>query len=187
MPKEYAKVRLLDAPLQADKDYDYRIPSEWREAVVPGCIVVVPFGPRNFRKQGLVVALSDRSDYPHVKCVAAPAEPPAVLSPEMLGLVDFLRERTFCTTGDAVRAMMPPQTLGESELCYRTTDRTPTDAARLPENLLDVYVYLRQAGQAGHAALRERFGAAVDDALEKLCRRRLIEKERGLKTGKGVR
>ena len=175
---EYAKVRLLDAPLLADRDYDYRVPPEWRDAVVPGSIVVVPFGARNFRKQGLVTALCETSDYPHVKNVVSPADPPTVLSPEMLGLVGFLREHTFCTTGDAVRAMMPPRVLGASELCYRPTDRTPTDAGRLPEELLDVYAYVRQAGQTGHAALVERFGAAVDDVLEKLCRRRLLEKER---------
>jgi len=187
MPKEYAKVRLLDAPLQADRDYDYHVPPEWRDEVVPGSIVVVPFGARNFRKQGLVTELTETSDYPHVKNVVAPADPPTVLSPEMLGLVGFLREHTFCTTGDAVRAMMPPRALGGTELCYRPTDRAPTDAGRLPDDLLDVYVFLRQAGQTSRAALAERFGAAVDGVLEKLCRRHLVEKERVLKTGKGVK
>ncbi len=187
MQKEYAKVRLLDAPLQADKEYDYRIPPEWREQIVPGSIVAVPFGMRNYKRQGLVTALAETSDHPHVKNVAAPVDPPTVLSEEMLGLVAYLREHTFCTTGDAVRAMMPPRALGGTELCYRATDLTPADAGRLPEDLLDVYAFLRQAGQTGHAALRERFGAAVDGVLDKLCRRRLIEKEPVLKTGRGVK
>lgn len=187
MPMPYAKVRLLDAPLQVDREYDYRVTAEWAGQIVSGSLVVVPFGYRNYRRQGLVVALAETSDYPHVKNIVSPADPPTVLSEEMLGLVDFLRERTFCTTGDAVRAMMPPKMLGGSELCYRPTDRPVADAGRLPEPLLDVYVYLRQSGQSTHAALHERFGAAVDGVLEKLCRRRLVEKEKVLKTGRGVR
>ena len=187
MQKEYAKVRLLDAPLQADRDYDYRVPPEWCDAIVPGSIVAVPFGMRNYKRQGLVTALTEASDYPHVKCIAAPVDPPVVLSAEMLGLVDYLRAHTFCTTGDAVRAMMPPRALGGTETCYRPTDLTPADAGRLQQDLLDVYAFLRQAGQANRSALVERFGAAVDAVLDKLCRRRLIEKEQVLKTGRGVK
>ena len=95
MQKEYAKVRLLDAPLQADKEYDYRIPPEWREQIVPGSIVAVPFGMRNYKRQGLVTALAETSDHPHVKNVAAPVDPPTVLSEEMLGLVAYLREHNI--------------------------------------------------------------------------------------------
>ena len=108
MQERYVKVRLLDAPLFLDKEYDYSVPQELSGEVRPGSFVTVPFGGGNRRRMGLVVAQTERDPALAVtKPIHSVTTPRISLSSEMLGLVDFLREQTLCTTGDAVHAMIP--------------------------------------------------------------------------------
>ena len=69
MPKQFAKVYLLDAPFCIDRIYDYYIPSELRESVSEGCFVSVPFGGGNRPKLGVVFELAETTDAKNAKTV----------------------------------------------------------------------------------------------------------------------
>ncbi|MBQ2469370.1 MAG: hypothetical protein II503_06735, partial [Clostridia bacterium] len=49
-----ARVFIIDAAYQADRPYDYFIPPDMRDAIVPGVIAEVPFGRGNRRMAAIV-------------------------------------------------------------------------------------------------------------------------------------
>ncbi len=106
-----AKVRILDLPFSADKTYDYLIPDALAARVTRGSLVSVSFGG-SARRTALVVALASTSEFEELKPILAVADPRFSLNEELLGVVSFLRERTFCTTGDAVQTILPSGTIG---------------------------------------------------------------------------
>ncbi len=107
MSKLYAGVCLLSAPHSLDREFDYSIPPSEEEAVRVGSFVSVPFGRSNQRRSGIVVSVKDHTDAQRVKPLLSVSPDENALDGEMLALVSFLKEQTLCTTGDAVRAMVP--------------------------------------------------------------------------------
>ena len=49
-----ARVYIVDAAYQADRPYDYFIPPDMRDQIVPGVVAEVPFGRGN-RKMAAIV------------------------------------------------------------------------------------------------------------------------------------
>ena len=102
LPK-IAKVAVEQAAFHFDKFYDYCLP-EALEPVEPGCRVLVPFGGGNRKRQGLVVGFSETAEVDRLKPIAAVLDREPLLSPEMLQLALWLRERTFCSAFDRFTA-----------------------------------------------------------------------------------
>ncbi|MBQ2265629.1 MAG: hypothetical protein II341_09525, partial [Oscillospiraceae bacterium] len=48
----YAKVAVSEVTYWVDRPYDYRIPDELADAVVPGVRVVIPFSRANRKAEG---------------------------------------------------------------------------------------------------------------------------------------
>jgi len=101
-----ARVRILELPHAADKCYDYQIPPELSGRVTRGSLVMVNFGG-TAKRTALVVGLSETSKYESLKPILSVSDPRFFLNDELLELCDFLRERTFCSTGDAVQTILP--------------------------------------------------------------------------------
>ena len=110
MPNTVARVRILDLPYSADRVYDYKIPPELLGRVTAGSLVSVSFGAQ--RRVAIVTELSDASEYDNLKPVTALADDRFSLSRELLGLCAFLRERTFCSFGEAVQTVLPSGAAG---------------------------------------------------------------------------
>ncbi len=91
----------------ADILYHYKIPDEIH--CQTGDAVIVPFGKGNRQKIGFVLEITDKKpDFP-VKDIQEVM--PSVLNPEQLQLIAWLRENTFCTYYDAIKAMLPAAVL----------------------------------------------------------------------------
>ncbi len=137
LPK-IAKVAVEQAAFHFDKFYDYCLP-EALEPVEPGCRVLVPFGGGNRKRQGLVVGFSETAEVDRLKPIAAVLDREPLLSPEMLQLALWLRERTFCSAFDAVRAMLPTGLYMRIRPVYRLAvnpfpaDCTPEERRMLAE------------------------------------------------------
>ncbi len=91
----------------ADILYHYRVPDGMQCQV--GDAVVVPFGKGNRQKIGFVLEVTDKKPDFGVKDVQEVL--PSVLNPEQLQLIAWLRENTFCTYYDAIKAMLPAAVL----------------------------------------------------------------------------
>lgn len=90
-----------------DKQYDYVIPSAFSEKEIVGCRVLVPFGKGNTKRQGFVLSVIECDDTDRLKSISAVTDDKPVLSDEMIKLVIWLKEHTFCTYFDAVHAVLP--------------------------------------------------------------------------------
>ncbi len=90
-----------------DKPYDYLIPAGMAESALPGCRVMVPFGTGNRKRQGVILSVGRSSEFEKIKPISSVLDKEPVLSEEMLGLVAWIREHTFCTWYDAVRLLLP--------------------------------------------------------------------------------
>ncbi|MDR2526028.1 MAG: primosomal protein N' [Oscillospiraceae bacterium] len=101
----FAAVAVDRAAYHFDQLYTYAVPAALLGKVKPGCRVRVPFGAGK-DCMGLVVALQE-SCAVAAKPVFALLDTAPLLSPELLALVSFLRERCFCTYYEAFRAMVP--------------------------------------------------------------------------------
>ena len=172
-----AGVCLLDNPFAIDGIYDYRIPEELTEEIFVGSFVVVPFGIANHRRTALVRELKASSEYAELKAVVSVCPEKLSLDAEMLGLCDFMKLRTLCATGEAVRAMIPASALSRLITLYTPiSEPISTDSDESPSSDLFVYQYICRRGEVSLTALREQFGAGVEARLRRLTLHGKIEK-----------
>ena len=173
----YAGVCILDNPYHIDGIYDYEIPVELGDSVTPGRLVTVPFGVRNHVRLALVTELREQSAYQEMKFIRSVCPESVSLDREMLGLVTFLKSRTICSTGDAVRAMVPAAAASRlRELYALSADHIKTDSDELRSSDLFVYEYLREHGETDVVKLRELFGSATDRSVRQLRQWGLIDR-----------
>jgi len=90
-----------------DKPYDYIVPASFANSAKPGCRVMVPFGTGNRKRQGIILSLGETTELEKVKPISSVLDKEPVLSAEMLHLVAWIREHTFCTWYDAVKLVLP--------------------------------------------------------------------------------
>ena len=177
-----AGVCLLDNPFPIDGVYDYRIPAELAADVRPGVFVTVPFGVANHRRLALVTEVRDHSAYGELKAICSVCPEQMSLDEEMQGLCRFMKTRTLCSTGDAVRAMIPASALSRLVTLYAPDPAYIfTDSDELPSSDLFVYDHLRGQGECSLTALRERFGPGVESRLRRMCQRGILQKRVMLK------
>ena len=112
-----ASVYVLSAPYIVDQAYSYRIDGD--VSVLAGDFVAVPFGGGNRPETALAVSVRELSEaefeaengakirITDLKPISSVFSREFSLSSEMLDVVRFLKERTFCTVGDAVRTVTP--------------------------------------------------------------------------------
>ncbi len=105
-----AEVVIPTKAKSVDRLFDYLVPVELSVSV--GQPVEVPFGYR--QEIGYVIRLKDENE-PNVDKLKAidrvlTEEEAATLQPEMLGLVQFLRERYLSSWGAAIQTVLPPVT-----------------------------------------------------------------------------
>ncbi|MBE6588632.1 MAG: primosomal protein N' [Ruminococcaceae bacterium] len=162
-------VCVLDNPFFIDSVYDYRVPADMAADIVKGGFVTVPFGNSNTLRMALVTELREEPPQRELKAVHEICPPTLALDEEMQGLCAFMKERMLCSTGDAVRAMMPASALSRLATVYYATDIIPPTRSDDPEaSDLLVYEYLRENGTLRYPQLRRRFGAFLGHALRHL-------------------
>ncbi len=118
-----AKIAVSAATYWLDRPYDYIVPEDMRQHIMPGMRVRVPFARGNRLCEGLVLALSEHSDYEKLKSVYALLDKEAVLSAELIKLALFMRERFFCTVYDAAKTMLPVGLWFDSDGRQRVNDK----------------------------------------------------------------
>ena len=145
MTRQIAQVAVDNATIHFDKRYSYRIPPPMQGRVWPGSLVLVPFGRGDKPRMAVVLAVQEETQEnasPRLKSLWDAAPEQARLTPDLMELVRFLKERTFCTWFEAVRAVIP---YGAQYRCTlengrpvmqnclnRTTERVYTLAGELP-------------------------------------------------------
>ena len=106
MPKTVG-VAVSNATFHFDKLYTYAVMPDQQETVRLGSMVLVPFGRGSRARMGVVLACDAEPESAKLKFLFDVAPASACLTPELLRLVHFLKERTFCTYYEAVKAVIP--------------------------------------------------------------------------------
>ena len=176
-----AQIAVEQTAFHFDKLYSYTIPESLGD-VSRGCRVLVPFGGGNQRRQGIIVSLDGEAEVEKLKPILAVLDRAPLLSGEMLELALWLKERTFCTVYDAVRAMIPTGLYMKIRPVYRAAQPLPADLESLDieerrlirfveacPNGIDRDKLLRELGLTEDSSLPERlvskgFLCRTDDA-----------------------
>lgn len=93
-----------------DAPYSYLIPPVLSDGVKPGCRVLIPFGNGNRKKQGVVLSvekLTQTTGSIKLKSVAAVLDETPLFGSEMISLIYWLKNNTFCTLFEASKAILP--------------------------------------------------------------------------------
>ena len=128
-----ARVAVDAAAYWIDRPFDYLIPPGLTETAVPGVRVVVPFGRGNHRTEGIILSLGPVPEGKKLKSIVSVLDSESILSPELLRLAVWVRDRYFCTVYNVVHAMLPAglwyQMEGMYSLCSGIDRESAYDAA----------------------------------------------------------
>lgn len=103
--KQIVRVAVDKAAFHFDKLFSYTVP-DGTPCPAPGCRVLVPFGRGNALRQALVMETGVEAGE-KLKPLFAVVDDAPLLNEEMLGLVSWLKEHTFCTYYDVVKTILP--------------------------------------------------------------------------------
>lgn len=163
------QIYLLDSLYHIDKLYDYFIPFPLRGEVEVGGFVAVPFGKTTRHLIGLVVGLTDQSSSgKELKPIFGRINRDLVLSEEQLQLASFLKKQTFCTMGDAVRAMLPTAAFAELMIRYELNEEKYDCWTTEDESKLMIGSYIRKLGMVPKSRLVQRFGVNIETDLREM-------------------
>lgn len=146
MTLDIARVAVDNATIHFDKLYSYRIPDSLTGCVWPGSMVLVPFGRGDKPRMAVVLKVEqvDAETAPkRLKTLHDAAPEQARLTPDLLELVRFLKERTFCTWFEAVKAVIPYGAQYRAAL----VDGKPVMQSRLSRSTERVYTLVGELPQ----------------------------------------
>lgn len=170
-----ARIAVDKAAFSFDKLFDYSVPDYLESKIRIGCRVLVPFGAGEQKRQGMVFGLSEKPEDDSVKLkdITCVLDEEPVLDGELMGLCEYLAERTFCTRFEAVKAMLPPG------LNYKPTYRyffVSGDGISGEE--FRIVNWLRQKKKGCEAPqIRKTFGLSDNSLLEELYRKGVLRRE----------
>ncbi|MGN0595080.1 MAG: primosomal protein N', partial [Hominimerdicola sp.] len=103
-----AKVAISKAAFSFDEEYSYSVPEELQESIQCGMRVLVPFGKGNKKSVGFVTRTYFQSESnENLKPVMSLVDKESLVTEEMLKIIFWLRENTFCTFFDAYKSVVP--------------------------------------------------------------------------------
>ncbi|MDO4944138.1 MAG: primosomal protein N' [Ruminococcus sp.] len=103
-----AKVAISRAAYSFDAEYSYSVPENLRDAAKVGVRVIVPFGKGNKRSIGFITRTYAESEYNEkLKPISSVIDSESLLTDEMMKIIFWLKENTFCTFFDAYKSVVP--------------------------------------------------------------------------------
>ena len=175
MEKAYVSVHILDAGFRLDREYSYFLPPELRDRVRKGTLLVVPFGVSNKQVSAVAVGFSEESGYKRIKTVLSVLDYPFDIPEEFTELCRFMKERFFCSFGQAFRTMLPPGVNLDTEVYYTLTEKEPPEDMNQAAFLL--YRKIRTEKETPKRKLLEEFGDEAEKMLDSLCGLGLLERK----------
>lgn len=181
---EMARV-IVDVPSKdTDRPFDYLIPERLRPWIEVGSRVGVPFGHRTL--QGFVVSLHPRPEMEtsKMKPIQEILDVMPPLSPELIELGEWMKERYACRLITALQSMLPTALKGKAERYISLGDGSGLEAeqpdslfALLPESELEqqLIAFVSQRGEVSLQQLTRAFPDAAQAIKGLIERGRLSE------------
>lgn len=178
MAHRIARVAVERAGFHFDKLYSYLIPERFLSRARPGARVVVPFGKGNGKSVGIIFSVDDGSDVDKIKPVADFPDREPVADERTCQMAKWLKEHTFCTLFDGVRAQLPAGINLKMIAEYRLArDLTEEERETLtPEERTAVFCMANARSPVAASRLDEILGERGEGVLQELCRRGIAER-----------
>ena len=142
----YAEVAVEGLAYHFDAVYSYKIPSDLEKRAVAGCRVMVPFGNGNRKKQGLILSvkpLLESENRTRLKSLIDVLDKEPLFDDEMLSLVFWLKETTFCTLFEAAKAMLPAGIGLSYVVSYMANNISESEISKFDIDEMRIYNYLK--------------------------------------------
>lgn len=169
-----ARVVVAQTVYRIDKPYDYLLPENVALEELVGKRVLVPFGNGTATRQGLVVGVTDRCEYPmeKLKTIITVLDKEPIVNKEMLLLAEWMKKRTFCTYFDALRVLLPAGISLKIGISYSLADNNVTCDDTLKQSVINL---LKTAESLERDKILKKLGLARDcDILEKMYSKGLL-------------
>lgn len=170
----YAQVIIDANHAEVDRVFDYRVPAQWEEAVCVGLRVMVPFGQRNTKREGYVIALTETTEVPAGKIkeiVEILDEGRPILTPPILELAKWMKKEYFCTLNQCLQAVMPAGIRTKSVWYVELTEQT-AELSEKEQQVADVLT--EQGGAAPLRELEQVFGNRTEYILRCLQGKKVV-------------
>lgn len=170
----YAQVIIDANHAEVDRVFDYRVPAQWEEAVCVGLRVMVPFGQRNTKREGYVIALTETTEVPAGKIkeiVEILDEGRPILTPPILELAKWMKKEYFCTLNQCLQAVMPAGIRTKSVWYVELTEQT-AELSEKEQQVADVLT--EQGGAAPLRELEQVFGNRTEYILRCLQEKKVV-------------
>ncbi len=141
-----ARIAVEGLAYHFDAPYSYKIPCEFQNMALPGCRVLVPFGNGNRKKQGLILSVKpvdEAEEGTKFKSISQVIDKKPLFDEEMISLVFWLKETTFCTLYEAAKTMLPAGIGLNYVVSYMTKEISSEVENRLNDEEITVYNYLK--------------------------------------------
>lgn len=103
-----AKVAVSAASYSFDRLYSYHVPEQMEQRAAVGVRVLVPFGRGNRKVIGFIASTYQESVYNEaIKPIISVADTESLVTEEMMRIILWLKEHTFCTYFEAYRSCVP--------------------------------------------------------------------------------
>ncbi len=161
-----AQVVLNNKEQNIDRVFDYSVPEALKEKALVGMRVSVPFGWGNRKVEGIIIGISETSDYEKLKPIGALIGKEPVCSPWILELCLWVSRKYFCSLYQAIRLATPPGlSAGVKEKSIRTASlKLGREAA------FGIAEALREKGAVAQARVLEALLMTESIPLAKLVR-----------------
>ena len=182
-----ATVYILSVPFHLDRPFDYLVDRQTEIKV--GDLVAVPFGGGNRPETALVTKLSSLdadAELSKFKPISRVLNPALSLNKEGLALIEFLRDRTFCTTGEAIRSITPSAAFSRLEeylICEKELPEYYADGTKE----FEAYTFIAQTDKCTKAKLTSKLGQGALKTLSALISAGIVSCEIGAKEVSNVK
>lgn len=170
----YAQVIIDANHAEVDRVFDYRVPAQWEEEVCVGLRVMVPFGQRNTKREGYVIALTETTEVPEGKIkgiVEILDEGRPILTPSILELAKWMKKEYFCTLNQCLQAAMPAGIRTKSVWYAELTGQT-SELSEKEQQMIDVLE--EQGGAVPLRELEQIFGNRTEYILRCLQEKKVV-------------
>ncbi|HOO26366.1 MAG TPA: primosomal protein N', partial [Clostridiales bacterium] len=182
MNSKIVKVAVENTKYGFDKEYSYLLPSKLGLDSPVGCRVLVPFGKGKRKRVGLVTGIGDDGDaeMQGLKAVEAVLDEAPLFNAEMLSLIFWLKDRTFCTLFEAAKALLPTGINLKHTSYFTIADNySEKDISSLDTEEVQVLETIKNAkGPVQKESVLKKLGLAGDSGLfEKLANKGFLSEK----------
>lgn len=172
----FVQVILNNNSKSIDQLFTYGVPKELEERAEPGRRVKVSFGRNRHMIDALIVSVDSSCELPEnkIKPIEDVIDDYPVVSPEMIRLVFWIRERYICKYSDAVRLLIPAMIKYEHIITVKAVQPQPAETL-LNEKEKELYTMIKEGPPELEKLKKLYAGSDIYTILSNLKDKGLIE------------